>query len=202
MSRNFPVQPKPKKSLGQNFLVDQNYIERIIAAVGPTANDLVFEIGPGRGALTERIISSGAHVVAIELDNNLIGPLTERFKGQTNFQLVHQDALTADFAELLSSNRPGIASAGSVKLVANLPYYISTAILERLAAQRGVFDALVLMFQREVVERIAAPPGSSDRGFLTVLTESAFEIQRLFDVPPTAFRPAPKVTSAVVRLKP
>ena len=202
MSRNFPGHPKPKRSLGQNFLVDQRYIDRIVAAVDPAPNDLILEIGPGRGAITEKIVNSGAHVVAIELDDNLIGPLTERFGGHINFQLFHADALTVDFAELILTKRSQVASIGPVKLVANLPYYISTAILESLAEHREVFHSLVLMFQREVVERIAAKPGNSDRGFLTVLTESAFEVRRLFDVPPIAFRPAPKVTSAVVQLAP
>ena len=202
MNRNFHSQPKPKRSLGQNFLVDQRFIERIVAAVDPSPEDLIFEIGPGRGVITERIVESAAQVIAIELDDNLIEPLKDRFAEHTNFRLVHQDALTVNFAELVSTRRANAVSTSSVKLVANLPYYISTAILERLAEQREVFDSLVLMFQREVVERIAAKPGSSDRGFLTVLTESAFDVQRLFDVPPTAFRPVPKVTSAVVRLTP
>lgn len=200
MSRTFSGQPKPKRSLGQNFLVDQRYVDRIVAAVDPSPDDFILEIGPGRGAITEKIVNSGAQVIAIELDDNLIQPLTERFRERTNFQLVHQDALTVDLVELAERTETG--SDGSVKLVANLPYYISTAILERLAEQRELFDSFVLMFQREVVDRIAAKPGSSDRGFLTVLTESAFEIRRLFDVPPTAFRPAPKITSAVVRLTP
>src|SRR6188508_2731886 len=106
MSRNFPGHPKPKRSLGQNFLVDQRYIDRIVTAVDPTPNDLILEIGPGRGAITQTIVNSGADVVAIELDDNLIGPLTERFGGHINFQLFHADALTIDFTELILTKRP------------------------------------------------------------------------------------------------
>ena len=189
---------KAKKSLGQNFLTDPNYIERIARAVSPSRGDIVIEIGPGRGAITEKTLDSGATVIAVELDDRLIAPLNERFGHRDNFHLLHQDALTVDFSEAVGDRH----LARSVKLVANLPYYISTAILERLSEQREIFDRLVLMFQREVVDRITAPPGSSDRGFLTVLTEMAFDVEKLFDVPPNAFRPVPKVTSSVIGLTP
>lgn len=187
---------RPKRSLGQNFLSDPNYIAKMIAAVAPSPGDTVVEIGPGRGALTERLVDSGARVIAIELDRDLIAPLRERFGGNEDFRIIEQDALTVDFREVLP------AYAASVKLAANLPYYISTAILQRLAEQREHFSSLVLMFQREVVDRITAKPGNSDRGFLTVLVETAFETGKLFDVPPNAFRPAPKVWSSVVKLTP
>ena len=198
MSNSTPARHTAKKSLGQNFLTEPIYIERIVRAVSPSSGDIVVEIGPGRGAITENLLNSGATVFAIELDDRLIAPLTERFGRYDNFHLLHQDALTVDFATALGDQR----SARSIKLAANLPYYISTAILERLSDQREIFDGLVLMFQREVVDRITALPGSSDRGFLTVLTELAFDVEKLFDVPPNAFRPVPKVTSSVVTLTP
>ena len=193
---------RAKRSLGQNFLSDSASINRIIDAVAPGENDLIFEIGPGRGALTERLVASGARVVAIEIDRELIQPLMKEFGGSANFHLIEQDALTVDFPKLFAELNCEIAYLRSVKLAANLPYYISTAILQRLAEQREFFASLVLMFQREVVERITAAPGNSHRGFLTVLAESSFEIERLFDIPPTAFRPAPKISSSVVRLVP
>lgn len=189
---------KAKKALGQNFLYDENYIAKIVAAVQASPDDTIIEIGPGRGALTEKLVDSGADVIAIELDRDLIGPLRIKFANRPNFRVIEQDALTVDLGRLLSENM----SVSKAKLVANLPYYISTPILQHLAEQRDQLSELVLMFQREVVDRLAARPGSSDRGFLTVLTESAFDIERLFDVPPAAFRPVPKVWSSVVKLFP
>jgi 16S rRNA (adenine1518-N6/adenine1519-N6)-dimethyltransferase len=184
-----------KKSFGQNFLVDQNYINKIITALNPQENETVVEIGPGRGALTEKLIESGANVVAVELERDMISVLKEKFAGAENFRLVEADALKVNF-EIISENPK------SAKLIANLPYYISTAILQRLIEQRAVFSEMILMFQREVVERVTAKVGDAERGFLTVLTEAFLTAEKLFDVPPTAFRPAPKVWSAVVRLQP
>ena len=193
---------KAKRSLGQNFLYDETYIEKIIKAVDAGPGQAVIEIGPGRGALTSGLARSGAEVIALELDRRLIAPLRVLFHSAPNVRVVEQDALTADFrAILFESASPG-SSSTSVKLAANLPYNISTAILQSLAGQRELFSELVLMFQREVADRISARPGNSDRGFLTVLAESAFTIERLFDVPPQAFRPVPKVWSSVVRLIP
>jgi 16S rRNA (adenine1518-N6/adenine1519-N6)-dimethyltransferase len=187
-----------KKSFGQNFLVDQNYINRIIAALDPKPGETIIEIGAGRGALTENLVESEANVVAIELEHGMISVLRERFAGKKNFTLIEADALKIDFCELTKFRD----RKSRVKLVANLPYYISTAILQKLIEQHEVFEEMILMFQREVVERITAPIGNSERGFLTVLTEAYLTAEKLFDVPPKAFRPAPKVQSAVVRLLP
>ena len=189
-----------KRSLGQNFLSDPIYINKIIDAVAPNAEDTIIEIGPGRGALTDRLVESGANVVAIELDRELVPVLRLKFAGRENFQVLEDDALQTDFNSLIS-NRSTFDIRHS-KLIANLPYYISTAILQRLAEQRECFSELVLMFQKEVVDRITAQPGNSDRGFLTVIVEASFETEKLFDVPPEAFQPVPKVWSSVVRLKP
>lgn len=201
-----------KKSFGQNFLVDQNYVKKIIAALEPQKDDLIVEIGAGRGALTEKLIESGANVVAIELERDMIAVLKEKFGDSENFQLVEADALKVDFAEISNfksqvSNSENQKSKTKdqrpkIKLVANLPYYISTAILQKLIEQRENFSEMILMFQREVVERITAEVGNSERGFLTILVENHLASEKLFDVPPNAFRPAPKVWSAVVRLTP
>jgi 16S rRNA (adenine1518-N6/adenine1519-N6)-dimethyltransferase len=187
-----------KKSFGQNFLVDQNYVRKIIAAFDPKVDETVIEIGPGRGALTEVLIASGADIIAIELERGMIAVLRQKFERQINFKLVEADALTFDFSELI---KPAILTV-KPKLVANLPFNISTAILQKLIEQRDCFSEMVLMFQREVVTRITARAGNSERGFLTVLTEAYLECEKLFDVPPKAFLPAPQVWSAVVRLKP
>ncbi|MCY7377022.1 MAG: 16S rRNA (adenine(1518)-N(6)/adenine(1519)-N(6))-dimethyltransferase RsmA [Pyrinomonadaceae bacterium] len=186
-----------KKSFGQNFLIDKNYISKIISALNLQPNETIIEIGAGRGALTEKLIASGANVIAIEIERDMNAVLRERFAGKENFQLVESDALQIDYSRFQIPD-----SKFKIKLVANLPYYISTAILQKLIEQREVFSEMILMFQREVVERITARVGNSERGFLTVLTEAYLQTEKLFDVPPSAFRPSPKVNSAVVKLTP
>jgi 16S rRNA (adenine1518-N6/adenine1519-N6)-dimethyltransferase len=186
--------PRAKKRLGQNFLVDETYARRIVGALGLRAGETIVEIGPGRGALTELLLEKEARVVAVELDRELTPLLRERFGGRDNFKLVEADALEVDFCA-------AVEPATSARVVANLPYNISTAILQRLIEHRACVPEMVLMLQREVVERITAPPGSAERGYLTVLVEAFCEAEALFDVPPGAFRPVPKVWSTVARLR-
>jgi 16S rRNA (adenine1518-N6/adenine1519-N6)-dimethyltransferase len=188
--------PFAKKSLGQNFLIDNNYVEKIVSALELSPTDTVVEIGPGRGALTEKLIEHAGYVIAIELDRNLVPELRTRFDETRKFTVIERDALDVNFAE------PPFIDHLPLKLVANLPYYISTAILQRLIEQRSTLSEMVLMFQKEVVDRIAAKPGDSERGFLTVIVEAFLHAEKLFDVSPAAFRPVPKVTSAVVRMTP
>jgi 16S rRNA (adenine1518-N6/adenine1519-N6)-dimethyltransferase len=188
-----------KRSLGQNFLVDQNYVKRIVTALNIAPNETVIEIGPGRGALTRELLPLTERVIAIELDADMIALLLETFPGDNNLTLLQQDVLKVDFAGLTENAR---SRGKPVKLVANLPYYISTAILQRLIDQRLVFSEMVLMFQREVAERIMALPGNAERGYLTVLVQAYFHLERLFDVPPAAFKPVPKVWSSVIKLRP
>jgi 16S rRNA (adenine1518-N6/adenine1519-N6)-dimethyltransferase len=183
-----------KKRFGQNFLADERVIERIIREVGPREDEAIVEIGAGRGALTARLADLAGHLCAVEFDRDLIPLLKEKFGARANFTLVEGDALQIDLCAL-------IAPAVQARVVANLPYYISTAILQRLIAQRSCLTEMILMLQREVVERITAPPASSERGFLSVLVEAYCEAETLFDVSPTAFRPVPKVWSTVVRLR-
>lgn len=189
------VAPHPSKRLGQHFLRDPRTIDRIIEAFAPEPHETVLEIGPGTGALTAALVACGSRVVAIEFDNKLAPFLLERFGSEDRFKLVQADALTTDYcAEILP--------ARSARLVANLPYNISTAILQRLIEQRSCLVEMVLMLQREVVERILAPSGSSERGFLSVLVEAYCTTEKLFDVAPGSFRPPPKVWSSVIRLMP
>jgi 16S rRNA (adenine1518-N6/adenine1519-N6)-dimethyltransferase len=183
----------PSKRLGQHFLRDPRTIKRIIEAFAPRLDEIVLEIGPGTGALTAELVERAARVVAIEFDNKLAALLLERFGARDNFRLVQGDALNTDFCA-------EIHPATSARLVANLPYNISTAILQRLIAQRSCLTEMVVMLQREVVERILAPAGSSERGFLSVLVEAYCETEKLFDVAPGSFRPPPKVWSSVLRL--
>jgi len=186
--------PRAKKRLGQNFLVDETYARRIVGALAPRAGETVLEIGPGRGALTSPLVESGARVVAVEFDRGLVAPLRSRFAGRENFTLVEADALEVEFCSVIEPD-------ASARVVANLPYNISTAILQRLIERRRCVSEMVLMLQREVVARITAPAGSTERGYLTVIVEAYCEAEALFDVPPGAFRPAPKVWSTVARLR-
>ncbi|HKQ99891.1 MAG TPA: 16S rRNA (adenine(1518)-N(6)/adenine(1519)-N(6))-dimethyltransferase RsmA [Pyrinomonadaceae bacterium] len=193
-SARIPSSLPAKKRFGQNFLADERVVERIVLEVNPRSDETIVEIGPGHGALTSRLVERAGRLVAVEFDRDLIPLLREKFAARESFVLVEGDALAADFCELI---KPALQA----RVVANLPYYISTAILQRLIEQRACLTEMVLMLQREVVERITAPPGSSERGFLSVLVEAYCEAESLFDVPPTAFRPAPKVWSTVVRLR-
>lgn len=193
MHHQFPTR-FAKKSLGQNFLVDESVIAGIVSALEISAGESVVEIGPGRGALTHQLLDSGAQLTALEIDRDLVPQLNEEYGERENFRCIEGDVLEVDLTTLVVST--------PVKLVGNLPYYISTAILQKLIEQRHLFSKIVLMLQKEVVERIIAKPGDSSRGFLTVLVEDAFESVSLFDVSPSAFVPRPKVWSSVVALTP
>jgi 16S rRNA (adenine1518-N6/adenine1519-N6)-dimethyltransferase len=187
-------QPIPSKRFGQHFLRDKRTIDRIIEALAPRPDETIVEIGPGTGALTAELIERAGRVIAVEFDNKLTPLLNDQFGSFPNFKLVMGDALTTDFCR-------EIEPAREARLAANLPYNISTAILQRLIEQRACLTEMVVMLQREVVDRIMAPPGSSDRGFLSVLIEAYCETERLFDVAPGAFRPPPKVWSSVIQLR-
>ena len=183
----------PSKRLGQNFLTDQRIIQRIIEALEPRADETIVEIGPGRGALTAPLLERVGRLVAIEFDQNLIPLLTDKFGAQENFKLIQSDALTTDFCNAI---RP----ATQARIVANLPYNVATAILQRLIEQRHCLTEMVVMLQKEVVDRITAAPSSAERGYLSVFVQAYCETEKLFDVPPSSFRPAPKVWSSVIRL--
>jgi 16S rRNA (adenine1518-N6/adenine1519-N6)-dimethyltransferase len=192
---------KPRKSLGQNFLLDLNLTARIARAGGPLAGVTVIEVGPGPGGLTRALIAEGAsRVIAVERDERAIAALGEvaaRYPGRLT--VVSGDALEFDSAPHLRH------AAGPVRIIANLPYNIATALLVRWLSVEPWppwYDSLVLMFQREVAERIAASPGAKSYGRLAVLTGWRTEAKILFDVSAAAFVPPPKVTSSVVRLVP
>lgn len=183
-----------KRRFGQNFLVDKNVVKRILDAVQPKSDETIIEIGPGRGALTARLLESGARVIAIEFDRDLVPKLHDQFAGHSNFSLIEADALTVDFCGLLQP-------AHTARVVANLPYNIGTAILQRLIEQRVCITEMFLMLQREVADRITATTDSPERGYLSVFVEVYCEAEKFFDVPAQAFRPVPKVVSTVVRLR-
>ena len=198
---------KAKKSLGQNFLTDQRVARQIIDAVSPRPTDVIVEIGPGTGALTRMLVERGGYVEAVEIDARLAGEL--RRSVQTDkLSIVTADALTLDWSKLITDAtakldllRHDDESRPRVRIVANLPYYISTPIIERLMSLgRNVFD-MTLMLQREVADRIATGPGGRDYGYLSVMVQYYCEAWKLFDVSASAFTPSPKVQSAVIRLK-
>lgn len=185
---------RPSKRFGQHFLHDRNIILKILNAFDPRPDETVVEIGPGTGALTAELVKRAGKLIAIEFDRNLVSTLLERFGAQDNFKLVQGDALETDVCgEILPDE--------TARLIANLPYNISTAILQRLIEQRRCISEMVLMLQKEVVDRMLAPAGSSARGYLSVVVEAYCETEKLFDVSPGAFRPPPKVWSSVVKLK-
>jgi 16S rRNA (adenine1518-N6/adenine1519-N6)-dimethyltransferase len=190
---------KTKKHLGQNWLVDRNYAERIVAAVDPRPTDLVVEIGPGPGALTDLFVPRAGHTLAIELDPRMRGPLVERH-GTERFTLLEADVLELDLTAAIDEIRRAHPRLERARVAANLPYYISSPVVAHLIAHRRAIHDATVMLQREVVDRLTARPGGKEYGALTVLVAMYCEAKRLFDVPPGAFRPAPKVTSAVVRL--
>jgi 16S rRNA (adenine1518-N6/adenine1519-N6)-dimethyltransferase len=181
---------KPK--LGQNFLHDPQAIRRIVAALGDCSRETVIEIGPGRGAVTRALAERAAHVLAIELDDALIAHLRAEFPPD-RVTIVHQDVLDFDFAEISArTGRP-------VAVVGNLPYYITSPILLKLAANHTDLDRAVLMMQREVADRVAAQPGSRDYGLLSGTVQLYGPVEPLFTLAPGAFSPPPQVHSTVVR---
>jgi 16S rRNA (adenine1518-N6/adenine1519-N6)-dimethyltransferase len=183
----------PSKRLGQNFLTNPGIIHRIIEALEPRSDETIVEIGPGRGALTAPLLEKAGRLVAIEFDRNLIPLLGETFGSNKNFKLVQSDALETVYCDV-------ILPATQARVVANLPYNVATAILQRLIGQRHCLTEMVLMLQKEVVERITAPADSAARGYLSVFVEAYCETEKLFDVAPGSFRPAPKIWSSVLKL--
>jgi 16S rRNA (adenine1518-N6/adenine1519-N6)-dimethyltransferase len=181
---------KPK--LGQNFLHDQSAIQRIAAALGDISQQTVIEIGPGHGAITRLLADRAAHVIAIELDRELAAFLRAQFPAD-RVTVVEQDVLKFDFAA-------AAATAGhKLPIAGNLPYYITSPILLKLAASAASLDRAVLMVQREVADRIVAEPGSRDYGLLSVTIQMYGPVERLFTLPPGAFSPPPDVHSTVFR---
>ncbi|PRR72078.1 16S rRNA (adenine(1518)-N(6)/adenine(1519)-N(6))-dimethyltransferase RsmA [Clostridium thermopalmarium] len=181
------------KSLGQNFLIDDSVLEDIVKGAEVSHDDFIIEIGPGVGTLTRELLAKAKKVCAIELDSDLIPILKEELKDFDNFELIHKDALKVDFNEIIGEEK-------SVKVVANLPYYVTTPIIANLLTKGYNFKSLTIMIQKEVAERINAEPGNKDYGSLSVLVQYYCDTKILRKVPPTSFIPQPKVESIVIRL--
>jgi 16S rRNA (adenine1518-N6/adenine1519-N6)-dimethyltransferase len=186
---------RARKRFGQNFLSDPNIIRKIIDGIRPQPGELMVEIGPGLGAMTAPLIERLGHLHVVEIDRDLIARLHERY---TPAQItVHEgDALKFDFGALCADGEP------QLRIVGNLPYNISTPILFHLATFADKVKDMTFMLQKEVVMRMVAEPGTEEYGRLSVMLQYRFRMGRLFDVPPGAFRPAPKVMSSIVRLAP
>lgn len=194
---------KPK--LGQHFLTDPMAPGRIADALGDIGRGTVFEIGPGRGVLTSLLAKRARRLIAIETDRVLAAQLRMKFSLFGNVEIIEGDILAVDFDTIFGpkpgSTRPGINQQPEpVRVVGNLPYFITSDILLRLFAYRKYFETSVLMVQREVADRLAASPGSSEYGLLSATTQLYTTVEKLFTLPPTAFTPPPKVHSTVVRL--
>lgn len=189
-----PASPnhRPRKRFGQHFLTDQNVIFAIVQAIAPRPGQHVVEIGPGQGALTMPLLERSGTLTVIELDRDLAPRLRGVADGR--IEVIEADVLTVDLTAL--------AGAAPIRLVGNLPYNISTPILFHCMAHLDALVDMHFMLQKEVVARMAAPPGSKTYGRLSVMLQLACEIEYLIDVPPAAFEPPPKVDSAVVRLTP
>ena len=202
MSGPYPNQPR--KRFGQNFLHDPGVIQRILDAVSAQPDQHLVEIGPGQGAITAGLLETAGALDAIELDRDLIIPLTEQFRG-TALRLINADALSFDLCALLDDaqeTQTQTQRPHRLRLIGNLPYNISTPLLFRFLGQADCIDDMHLMLQKEVVDRMTAEPGTKVYGRLSVMVQTFCSAQRLFVVSAGAFRPAPKVSSAVVRLHP
>lgn len=187
---------RPKKSLGQNFLVDETALQRVVEAAGIQADQEVLEIGPGLGSLTRLLAGQASRVVCVELDQNLLAPLAEVLQPYPNVQIVHGDILALDPSALMS--RAGQTGQPSYLVVANIPYYITSALLRHLLETRFPPQSLVLTVQREVAERICAEPGEMSLLALSVQVYGSPQI--VARIPAGAFYPPPKVDSAVIRV--
>ena len=189
------------KSLGQNFLINEDAVEKIVEGASISKEDLVIEIGPGLGTLTKELLDKAGKVIAIELDKRMLEILTDRFNLYDNFELINEDVLKVDLKELIDKNLE-VEQLKSAKIVANLPYYITTPIVMKLLEENLPIESITIMIQKEVADRITSEPGSKDYGVLTINTNYQADVEKLFNVPNTSFIPAPNVTSAVIKIMP
>ena len=197
--------PQTKPKLGQHFLASEDFAVRVVDALGDVSQSTVLEIGPGRGILTSLLARRARRLIAVELDRVLAAQLRLKFGMARNVEVIEADILAIDFDSLFGP-KPGLSRPGidlkpePMKVVGNLPYYITSDILLRLFEFSKYFDSIVIMVQREVADRIAAQPGGRDYGMLSATAQLYGRVEKLFTLPPGAFVPPPKVHSAVLRL--
>ncbi len=185
-----------KKKFGQNFLIDGGVLSGIVEAAGVSAEDCVLEIGPGIGSLTQYLAESAGRVVAVEIDRGLIPVLEDTLSEYNNVTVINEDVLKVDIEDIVKTYNKG----NPIKVVANLPYYITTPIIMKLFESGAPIESITVMVQKEVADRMAAVPGNKDYGSLSLAVAYYAQAQTVLDVPPGCFIPQPKVGSAVVRL--
>ena len=190
---------RPQKSLGQNFLVDEGVIDAIVCGCGADEGALVIEIGPGTGALTLPLSERAGFLAAVELDESLIEPLRVKTFGSDNVRIIHEDILKLDIDGLIAEIKD-LYDINSVRVVGNLPYYITTPIIMKLLETAHGIDSITVMMQKEVADRIAAEPGERAGGAITYSVHYYAEVSKVTDAPRECFYPAPKVDSEVLRL--
>ena len=178
-----------KKRFGQNFLIDPNILRKIVNTIDPQKDEGIIEIGPGQGALTELLLESGAIVHAIEIDKDLIPELETRFAGYNNFNIYNADALGFDFSPIFTKHQ-------AVKFTGNVPYNITSPLLEIAYYNAHALSSLLFLVQKEFAKRVTATPGNKDFGILSLMSQYFGTPKIHFDVPPMVFRPIPKVTSS------
>lgn len=185
---------RAKKKFGQNFLIDLNILNNIVSCANLNVNDTVIEIGPGIGALTELLLANSKEVIAYEIDSQMVEILRDNFSDQNNLEIINQDFLKSDLSRFKNLQ--------NIKIVANLPYYITTPILFHILESPIVFQSITTMMQKEVAQRLTAAAGTKDYGALTLMIEYFCQVQIQLKVPKTAFYPSPNVDSVVVQLTP
>lgn len=187
---------KLTKSLGQNFLTDSNVVSRIVDTAEITEDDLVIEIGPGIGSMTGELASRAGRVIAVEIDKHLIPALEDNLKDFSNLEIINEDIMKVS-VKAVTENRQNMR----LKVVANLPYYITTPIIMKLLEEDNDIELMVFMVQKEVAQRMVAKPGGKDYGALSVAVQYYAQPEKVFDVPPHCFIPQPEVDSTIVKLK-
>ena len=191
---------KANKALGQNFLINANVIENIVESSNIKREDLVIEIGPGLGTLTKYLLEKAGRVICVELDKRMIEILKDRFKNFDNLEILNQDILEVNLNELINKEKEKY-NLQNVKVVANLPYYITTPIIMKLLEQELKLDSITVMIQKEVADRLIAIPGKKNTGAITYTIYYYAEAEEILEVPNSSFIPAPEVTSKVIKLK-
>ena len=190
---------RANKSLGQNFLIDDNVVEKIIGGSNVNKDDLVIEIGPGLGTLTKFLLEKANKVISIELDKKMIKILEDRFSLYDNFQLLHADILKVDLSSIIRKEKEN-SNIKQVKIVANLPYYITTPIIMKLLEEELDLNSITVMVQKEVADRLIATPGEKDAGAITYSVYYYATSESILEVPKNSFIPEPEVTSKVIKL--
>lgn len=195
---------RANKALGQNFLIDENIIDNIIEAANISDRDIVIEIGPGLGTLTNELIKKAHKVVAVELDENMVSILNKRFFNIKNLEIINEDILKIDIQKMIDEEKKKASKENilinNVKVVANLPYYISTPIILKLLEKKLSINEIVIMVQKEVADRICAKPGDKSSGSITYMVNYYADAEKIIKVSPSCFIPNPKVESEVIKL--